>query len=152
MRCQVGREMHASVDERVGDQDTEQDRPRQFCRRGPRSVCERVRTKPTVDEPSCRRRTKSTTLPGAAAGPSGTRFRRRAGALPFATIVPFVRPRSPKVLKFLGNPFEAVASAGACVRRWRENFPRTPIDPGLGRRKLRAAAAFSDYSYGPVWH
>ena len=33
IRCQVGREVHAPVDERVGDQDTEQDRPRQLYER-----------------------------------------------------------------------------------------------------------------------
>lgn len=33
IRCQVGREVHAPVDERVGDQDTEQERPRQLYER-----------------------------------------------------------------------------------------------------------------------
>lgn len=111
MRCQVGREVHAAVDERVGDQDAEQDRARQLCEPAlvSQSVPSPARTRPPVDEPSCRRRTKSTTLPGAAAGPSGTRFRRRAGALPFATI----SASSAREAQAGGNPFESVASARA---------------------------------------
>lgn len=128
IRCQVGREVHAPVDERVGDQDTEQDRPRQLYERS--LVSQRVsRSVRPRNEPSCRRRTKSTTLPGAAAGPSGIRFRRRAGALPFAAIS-VVRSAGCARREPAKTFGKSVRRVGACVRRRRRKI----FHLGLGRK------------------
>lgn len=111
MRCQVGREVQSPVDERVGDQYAEQDRPRKLCRQFLSQSSEQLE----LSESANRRRTELSPedkVDDAARGSCRSvrdSFPSPCRCLAVRDHVPVVRLRSPR--KLLGNPFESVASA-----------------------------------------